>query len=528
MQFLKLPRLLMPYVRRIHLHSQPLPSQSTCKFDGIDDAVALFHRMADMHPLPSIVEFTKILGTIAKMRYYATAIDLYTLMEYKGVVPFTVTFNILINCFCHMGQMDFAFSVMGKILKWGCRPNVVTFTTLMKGFCVNDKMLDALYIYDEMVARRIRFDDVLYGTLINGLCKSKIGKPRAAVQLLQKMEERQLVKPNLIMYNTVVHGQRKEVTSLLNGFCLNNKVDEARELFNVMIERGYCKFERVGEAMNLLEDMFLKNLVPNIITYNSVVDGLCKSGGILDAWKLVDEMHYCCQPPPDVTTYNILLESLCRIECVEKAIAFFKHLIFERSFAPNVWSYNILISGCCKNRRLDEAINLFNHMCFKNLVPDIVTYNILLDALFNGQQLDKAIALLVQIVDQVLQTPESASASTRHLAQSLIHFLLLPLFCPLSSISTPDYFSEPEFEPKAHFIPMAIAREVAVGAALLFTAPSSVFMVVLKKKIFSLMCMPLCICKGKAAYNIPPLYLRIAKSLWAMGYEVFIKPSSIL
>ncbi|RZB77638.1 Cysteine synthase isoform D [Glycine soja] len=32
---------------------------------------------------------------------------------------------------------------------------------------------------------------------------------------------------------------------------------------------------------------------------------------------------------------------------------------------------------------------------------------------------------------------------------------------------------------------------------------------------------PLCICKGKAAYNIPPPYLRIAKSLWTMGYEVF-------
>ncbi|KAH1218856.1 mRNA-decapping enzyme-like protein [Glycine max] len=31
---------------------------------------------------------------------------------------------------------------------------------------------------------------------------------------------------------------------------------------------------------------------------------------------------------------------------------------------------------------------------------------------------------------------------------------------------------------------------------------------------------PLCICKGKAAYNIPPPYLRIAKSLLAMGYEV--------
>ncbi|KAG4378378.1 hypothetical protein GLYMA_17G027700v4 [Glycine max] len=30
----------------------------------------------------------------------------------------------------------------------------------------------------------------------------------------------------------------------------------------------------------------------------------------------------------------------------------------------------------------------------------------------------------------------------------------------------------------------------------------------------------LCICKGKAAHNIPPPYLSITKSLWAMGYEV--------
>ncbi|RZB61099.1 V-type proton ATPase subunit C isoform B [Glycine soja] len=34
-----------------------------------------------------------------------------------------------------------------------------------------------------------------------------------------------------------------------------------------------------------------------------------------------------------------------------------------------------------------------------------------------------------------------------------------------------------------------------------------------------LICRIYCICKGKAAYNIPPPYLRIAKSLWAMGYE---------
>ncbi|KAL5122107.1 Pentatricopeptide repeat-containing protein, chloroplastic [Glycine soja] len=418
------------------------------------------------------------------------------------------------------------------------------------------------------------FPDIFtYSSLIYGLCH--VGQQKEVTSLLNVGEARELFnvmiergeQHDIINYNILMNGyclnNKVEVnnldtityTILMHEYCLIGKVNEARNLFHGMIERGlvpdvwsynilikgYCKFERVGEAMYLLEDIFLMNLVPNIITYNSVVDGLCKSVGILDAWKLVDEMHYCGQPPPDVTSYNNLLESSCRIERVEKTIAFFKHLIFERSFAPNVWSYNILISGCCKNRRLDEAINLFNHMCFKILVPDIVTYNMFLDALFNGQQLDKAIALLVQIVDQGispnLQTynlllnglhkggkSKTAQKISLYLSmrgyhpdvqtyiinelckgiyclpsinfESVIHlwrnkvrmnlpqpvtrhpcpeshpFSPAPLFFPLSSISTP-------------------AREVVVGAALLFTGPASLFMVVPKKshKNFSLMCM---------------------------------------
>ncbi|KAK7270729.1 hypothetical protein RJT34_26112 [Clitoria ternatea] len=191
---------------------------------------------------------------------------------------------------------------------------------------------------------------------------------------------------------------------LMNGYCLNNDVDGARKLFDMMIKsrlvpdvwcyniliQGYCKTERLDKAMNLFKDMRVNNLVPNIVTYNSLVDGLCKSGRILYAWQLVDEMHFCGQPPPNVTTYNILLQSLCRIEHVDKAIALFRLLISRRSFAPNVWSYNILISSCFKNSRIHEAMILFRDMCFKDLVPNLQTYNMLIDGLYKVGKLKAA------------------------------------------------------------------------------------------------------------------------------------------
>jgi len=47
----------------------------------------------------------------------------------------------------------------------------------------------------------------------------------------------------------------------------------------------------VDEIVNLFKEMHSKNMVPNIVTYNSVIDGLCKSGEISDVWDLIDEMH---------------------------------------------------------------------------------------------------------------------------------------------------------------------------------------------------------------------------------------------
>ncbi|XP_016168078.1 pentatricopeptide repeat-containing protein At5g16640, mitochondrial-like [Arachis ipaensis] len=332
----------------------PLPSRDAYKFDNVEDVVALFNCMVDMHPQPLIVELTKILGTVVKMKYYATAIYLYTQMESKGILPFSVTLNVLINCYGHAGQMGFALSVMSKFVKWGFKPSVVTFTTIMKGLCLNGKILDALDIYDKIVAKGFWFDEVIYGTLINGL----YGLLDDALDLYFNMLDRG-ISPDVVTYTSLIYGfchvgQWKEARLLLNEIVVKDigldvytfniiidalckekmllqahilcdvmilRVDEAKNLFYMVIERGvvpdvwsynilikgYCKINKVDEAKNLMKDMFRKNIVPNIVTYNSLVDGLCKAGRISSVREIVNKMHYCGQPFSDVNTYNILM-----------------------------------------------------------------------------------------------------------------------------------------------------------------------------------------------------------------------------
>ncbi|MFQ6645617.1 hypothetical protein Gotur_020316, partial [Gossypium turneri] len=94
------------------------------RFHNVEDALASFKKMIDKYPLPSILEFTKILSPIVRMKHYATVVSMCRQMEVLGVPHNVYSFNILINCFCQLGHTDFGFSVFGKMLKLGVEPDV--------------------------------------------------------------------------------------------------------------------------------------------------------------------------------------------------------------------------------------------------------------------------------------------------------------------------------------------------------------------------------------------------------------------
>ncbi|MED6167329.1 hypothetical protein PIB30_001752 [Stylosanthes scabra] len=192
--------------------------------NNVDDAVASFVTLLNKHHLPSVVEFNKILGSLVKLKQYPTSVSLFRQMDFRAITPDLVTLNILINCFCHLGLMDSAFSALAKIIKLGHDLNVITLNTLMKGFCINNKVKEALEFHDKVKSMGFQFDEVTYGILINGICK--IGRTRAAIEFLQKLEKHP-VKPDVITYNTVI-----------DGLCKDGLVIEAKNLFSKMIARG--------------------------------------------------------------------------------------------------------------------------------------------------------------------------------------------------------------------------------------------------------------------------------------------------
>ncbi|XLS94583.1 hypothetical protein HN51_070591 [Arachis hypogaea] len=101
-------RLCFPSTSSLHS-----PSQSQL----LDEAVDSFTRMLSMRPPPSIIQFNKILGSLAKTNHFLTTISLFQQLQARGIAPDLFTLNILLNCCCGMGRMTLAFSVLARIFR---------------------------------------------------------------------------------------------------------------------------------------------------------------------------------------------------------------------------------------------------------------------------------------------------------------------------------------------------------------------------------------------------------------------------
>lgn len=182
-----------------------------------------------------------------------------------------------------------------------------------------------------------------------------------------------------------------------------------------MLLGGFCRSGEIEKAKELLDEMSVKGLHPNAVTYCTIIDGYCKSGDLAEAFRLFDEMKLKGLVP-DSFVYTTLVDGCCRLNDVERAITIFgtnkkgcasstapfNALInwvfkfgktelktevlnrlmdgsFDRFGKPNDVTYNIMIDYLCKEGNLEAAKELFHQMQNANLMPTVITYTSLLN-----------------------------------------------------------------------------------------------------------------------------------------------------
>lgn len=265
----------------------------------------------------------------------------------------------------------------------------------------------------------------------------RAGRPTQAVALFERMEKDYGLVRNMDSLKLIVSGlcergyasyAEKLVKSLANEFFPDEYICDA--LIN-----GWCVDGKLDEAKRLAGEMYRGGFEIGTHAYNSILDCVCALCRKKDPFRLLDESRNVLIEmerngvPRDVETYNVLITNLCKIRKTEDAMELFSTM-GQWGCYPNETTFLVLIKSLyqaarvgegdemidrmksagygdaldkkacyeflkilCGIERIDHAMNVFAMMKEDGCKPGIKTYDLLMGKLCAHGRLDKANAL---------------------------------------------------------------------------------------------------------------------------------------
>ncbi|RZS09067.1 hypothetical protein BHM03_00040109 [Ensete ventricosum] len=151
---------------------------------------------------------------------------------------------------------------------------------------------------------------------------------------------------------------RCDTTKLVAGFCRGGNYGKVSELLHLMIGgdcmpgiftyhatiRGLGDNGKADGGFRVFDDFKLRGYAPILVTYTTVIDGLCKMGRIVDVWNRW--LETVAKVIPNESTYDAIIDGCCKADDLGKAQKLYSALCRRRSNKSTV-SCNSMISGLC-------------------------------------------------------------------------------------------------------------------------------------------------------------------------------------
>ncbi|KAJ0485963.1 putative tetratricopeptide-like helical domain superfamily [Helianthus annuus] len=191
----------------------------------------------------------------------------------------------------------------------------------------------------------------------------------------------------------------------------NAKVDLAMQMYGKMVVRGVkadlitfntlinglCKSGRITEARYLIDEMTRVGLKADKVTYTSLLDGCCKEGN-LDMALGVKEKMVNEGVELDNVTFTALISGLCREGLVIEAEKTLREMR-KSGLKTDAATYTMVIDGFCKKGDVKTGFHLLKEMRRDGVIPGVITYNVLMIGLCKLGQLKNANKLLRSMLD---------------------------------------------------------------------------------------------------------------------------------
>nr|XP_027102661.1 pentatricopeptide repeat-containing protein At3g29230-like [Coffea arabica] len=396
-------------------------------YEMLNEVILLFNDMIRENVSPNGYTFPMVLKSCLRLMALKEGEMVHSLVLKFGFKSNTYVGSTLIEMYARAGQVSCACRVFAEMVL----RNVVTWTSMINGFVLNGDLVSARRLFDlaperdvvlwntmllgyiehvDMAEARKLFDvmpnkDLMsWNTMLNGYANN--GDVERCEELFEEMPQRNIFSWNGLIGGYAHNGRFVEVLGTFKRMLNESDVQPTdATLVNVLsacarlgaLDLGkwvhvyaestgykdnlyvcnglidlYAKCGMIESAINVFRNMGRKDL----ISWNTIINGLAVHGHGAYALKLFSEMKLEGEKPDAITFIGILC-ACSHMGLVDEGFQYFQSMVDEYSIAPQIVHYGCIVDLLGRAGLLEQAVDFVNKMPVK---ADAVIWTTLLGA----------------------------------------------------------------------------------------------------------------------------------------------------
>ncbi len=243
------------------------------------------------------------------------------------IPPNEITLGCMVDALVSCREVRQAEALVNN-WKHKVRPNTVVYSTLIHGWAKENDSNKALAIFEQMQRERVACNAVTYNCVIHACVRA--GDMQGSLDLLRSMKQTGDVSPDKFTYSTII--------------------------------KGYCGRGEMDSALFLFDEMLGQKLAPDLVIYNTLLDGCVKTRHTDVCDRLLEDMISRWRIFPNSYTLSIMIKRFGRQGDLVKALELVDAWPKRFGFRANAHVWTCLISACVTHGRLQTAECIFASM----------------------------------------------------------------------------------------------------------------------------------------------------------------------
>ncbi|CAO2181983.1 unnamed protein product [Urochloa humidicola] len=249
---------------------------SSCRAEGVNTAMRWFGEMQRRSCAPTTVSFNTLMRGFIREGKYKEGIKVAREMLELGVGLSVVSMEILIGGLCRGAEALKAAEVFVEFLGDGVVPEGFDCFELVQALCHAGKMDKAVEMVDMVLEKNMKCCLSVPAGVTVLECLMKVGKLDKVCQLMWRMIDQGIVPDTIscnFIFEALCEAGRTADANQLRVLAKEKGFEADSETYRLLVQ-GFGRQGRRKEGEAVLDEMLDSGFIPNIASYNRLLDGL--------------------------------------------------------------------------------------------------------------------------------------------------------------------------------------------------------------------------------------------------------------